>query len=384
LWINDGLMAVFFFVIGLEIKREVLAGELASPRKAALALAAAAGGMVAPALFYVLVNLGEPTISGWGIPMATDIAFALGVLAILGKRVPVALKIFLTALAIVDDLGAVLVIALFYTAKLSWVALGAAAGLYVLLMGLNKAGVRQTSVYAILGTLLWLAFLKSGVHATIAGVLLATTIPATRVIDAEEFLQKGKKLLANFAGSIKGEQTKLTHRQRDAISMLEQTCEDAEAPLARLEHSLHGVVAFAIMPIFALANAGVAFGAGGGSVVTPVSLGVLLGLLVGKPVGVFGFAWIAVKMKIASLPVGVTWRHILGVSFLTGIGFTMAIFIANLAFAGSDQLDLAKMGILAASFVAGVIGYSLLRTSPEVVDGPEGEAEDAYVVAEAA
>ena len=362
LWINDGLMAIFFFVVGLEIKREVLVGELSSPRKAALPLAAALGGMVVPALIYLAFNAGTDTASGWAIPMATDIAFALGVLALLGTRAPLALKIFLTALAIVDDLGAVLVIAFFYTAELSWVSLGL-GGLFLLaLIVANRIGVRRTWVYVVLGLALWIAFLKSGVHATIAGVLLAMTIPARRRIDADAFLARGLKLLDTFATGVQPGEVEPTADQRHAVHSLEVACEAIETPLARMEHTLHPWVAFAIMPIFAFANAGVALGGDvGAALVAPVSLGVIMGLFFGKQIGVTAFSWLAVRLGWAELPAGVGWRQLYGVSLLTGIGFTMSLFIANLAFGNPVVLDQAKIGIFAASLLSGVLGWGVLR-----------------------
>ncbi len=361
LWVNDGLMAIFFFVVGLEIKREVLAGELAEPRKAALAIAAALGGMVVPALLYTVVNLGSDKVTGWGIPMATDIAFALGVLALLGSRAPLALKVFLTAVAIVDDLGAVVVIALFYTAELNLAALVGSLVLVGMLVVVNRLGIQRPAVYGLIGLAVWVLMLKSGVHATIAGVLVALTIPATRKIDEVEFAERADGLLAQFAAGLTVGGSTPTPDQMHAVHSLEKACEQIETPLQRLEHGLHGLVAFFIMPVFALANAGVALGAGAAALVTDtVALGVMLGLVVGKPLGVMALAYLAVKTGLAALPSGVTWRHVMGVSFLTGIGFTMSIFIANLAFGAGPLLDSAKVGILAASVVSGVLGAVVL------------------------
>jgi NhaA family Na+:H+ antiporter len=359
LWINDGLMAIFFFVVGLEIKREVLMGELGSPRKAALALVAALGGMVVPALLYTAVNAGGEGAAGWGIPMATDIAFALGVLALLGRRAPLALKVFLTALAIIDDLGAVLVIAFFYTAQLELGYLAFGAGVLAALVILNRSGVRRTAPYLVLGVALWLAFLKSGVHATIAGVLLAMTIPARRLLDDSAFLARGRELLDRFARDVKPGEGLPTADQADVLHALEDAAERLDTPLHRMEHALHGWVAFGIMPVFALANAGVALG-GGLPLGSPVTLGVILGLFVGKQLGVTVFSWLAVRMGWAELPQGVSWRQLYGVSLLTGIGFTMSLFIANLAFDSPAVLDGAKVGILAASLIAGVAGWLVL------------------------
>ena len=361
-WINDGLMAVFFFVIGLEIKREILVGELSTLRQAALPLAAAVGGMVVPALIYVAFNAGTPAVRGWGIPMATDIAFALGVLALLGSRAPLGLKIFLTALAIVDDLGAVLVIAFFYTADLSFVSLGVAGGFLFAMIGANRMHVRHPLVYLLLGIGLWVAVLLSGVHATIAGVLSALTIPARRRIDAEEFHREGTIYMEEFREDLRAGMVDLTADQRDAVVSLEEACEAVQTPLQRLEHMLHPWVAFFIMPVFALANAGVSIGSGLlGALANPIALGVGAGLVVGKQVGVLLFSWLAVRFGIATLPAGAGWRQLYGVACLCGIGFTMSLFIANLAFEDPASLDIAKTGILSASLVAGVLGFLILR-----------------------
>jgi Na+:H+ antiporter, NhaA family len=374
--INDGLMAVFFFLVGLEIKREMLVGALASARRAALPVAAALGGMVVPAAIYALLNRGGPGFSGWGIPMATDIAFALGVLALVGDRVPSALKVFLAALAIADDIGAVLVIAVFYTGGVAWGALGAAALLILLSLGANVSGVRRPWVYAAIGVLLWAAVLASGVHATVAGVLLAFTIPVHTRVNATEFVAQSLAALDDFDRAIdevEPERASLARTvlsnagSQEAIHTLEELCEQAQPPLHRLEHGLHGVVAFAIMPLFALANAGVALGGGAAATAasSPVALGALLGLLVGKPVGITLFAWLAVRAGVASLPDGVGWRALAGVACLGGIGFTMALFVAGLAFPGAPALlGEAKLGVLAASAVAGVIGALALRRLP--------------------
>ncbi|HIG75795.1 MAG TPA: Na+/H+ antiporter NhaA [Bacteroidetes bacterium] len=374
LWVNDGLMALFFFVVGLEIKREVLVGELSSPRKAALSLVAALGGAALPALIFVAVNgaMGTPErMAGWGVPMATDIAFALGVLALLGSRAPLALKVFLTALAIADDLLAVVVIAVFYTAELKLAMLGLGLALVILLAVLNRVGVRATWPYALIGAVVWVAFLKSGVHATIAGVLVALTIPARRLIDAPSFLASAEGYLRQFAEGMKPGRSEPNASQMYALHKIEESAEELETPLARLEHGLHGFVAFFVMPVFALANAGVALGAGAGALLTDaVALGVMAGLVIGKPVGVLTLAWLSVKTGLAALPAGVTWRQMLGVAFLTGIGFTMSIFIANLAFAGAPELlDSAKLGVLLASLISGVTGYLLLRSSAPAASG---------------
>jgi NhaA family Na+:H+ antiporter len=362
-WINDGLMAVFFFMVGLEIKREVLVGELASPKQAALPIAAALGGMVIPAGIYVLFNAGTPELRGWGTPMATDIAFALGVLALLGDKAPSGLKVFLAALAIVDDLGAVLVIALFYSAGIDWMMLLYGAITMIVLMAANRGGVRRPAVYAILGLVLWYFFLKSGVHATIAGVLLATTIPARTRINVPDFVTSARDYLSVFeADGLRPDPAHpLTPRQESALERLEEAAESVQSPLLSIEHAIVPWVAYGIMPLFALANAGVALSPEVmGGVGSPVVLGVALGLLVGKPIGVGLFGWAAVKLGLAGMPAGVRAAHMIGVGFLAGIGFTMALFIAGLAFEGTT-LELAKVGILSASTLAGVIGYTILR-----------------------
>jgi len=366
LWINDGLMAVFFFVVGLEIKREVLVGELSTGRKAALPVAAAIGGMLVPAAIYAAINAGGPGLRGWGVPMATDIAFALGVLALLGERVPAALKIFLTALAIADDLGAVLVIALFYTEQIAWNWLGLGAAMLVMLALANALGVRALVVYLACGLVLWVAFLKSGIHATVSGVLLAMTIPARARIDGPRFLAAGRSALETFSADPSADPPgQLTADQQSAVMTLEEACEAAGTPLQRLEHALHPWVGFFIMPVFALANAGVAIG---GNIVEslaqPVSLGVLGGLVLGKPLGVIGASWLAVRSGLAVLPDGISWQHIRGAGCLAGIGFTMSLFIASLAFGESDLLPLAKIGILTASVASGVIGAAILARVP--------------------
>ena len=365
LWINDGLMALFFFVVGLEIKREVLVGELSSPRQAALPMTAALGGVLAPATIYIALNAGNAAARGWGIPMATDIAFALGIMALLGKRVPVGLKVFLTALAIVDDIVAVLVIAFFYTSTISWVSLAAGAGFLFVLLVANRIGVRSPIVYAVLGVGLWLAFLLSGVHATVAGVLLAMTIPARTRINTGEFLSQSRAILDEFEGAERPGTSVLTNKeQRAAVQSLETACQHAESPMQRLEHALHPWVAFVIMPLFALANAGVSLSSDLSTALThPVTLGVMAGLVLGKPLGVTLFAWLAVRSGIADVPTGVTWRQIHGAGWLAGMGFTMSLFIANLAFGDTPLLTTAKVGILTASFVAGTIGWIILRSS---------------------
>ena len=362
LWVNDGLMAIFFFLIGLEIKRELLSGELSTRKKATLPVVAALGGAVIPALIYVFLNMGTAEVSGWGVPMATDIAFAIGILALLGSKAPLPLKIFVTALAIVDDLMAVLVIAAFYTAEISFVSLGVGIGFFALAVMVNKFGIHRTAVYVILGIATWVAFLKSGVHATLAGVLFAMAIPAKTKLTSSDFLRKGE----DFIHAVR-KQVAEKKDQQTAIHYLEETSKKAQSPLHRMEHALHGWVAFGVMPIFALANAGVMISASVLSDVpgSMVFWGIFLGLLLGKPLGIVSMTWLAVKSKIAELPEGVTWRHVAGAGALAGIGFTMALFIANLAFADAVTLEIAKTAILAASFCSGLLGWILLSGTKE-------------------
>jgi Na+:H+ antiporter, NhaA family len=362
-WINDGLMAVFFFVVGLEIKREVLAGELASPRRAALPIAGALGGMAVPALIFAAFNAGGSGARGWGVPMATDIAFAIGVLTLLGPRVPVAAKVFLTALAIADDIGAVLVIAFFYGENFSAAALGVAAVALLLLVAANLGGVRSPAVYALLGLGLWAAILESGIHPTVAGVLLAMTIPARPRLDGKELLARGRHLLAEFERLDAGKMPILGNAaQQSVVQALEVACARAETPMQRFERVLHPWVTYLIMPLFALANAGLALDASAwAGFLHPVTLGVLIGLIVGKPVGITLFSYLAVRFRVASLSEGLRWRQLASVAILGGIGFTMSLFIGSLAFEGRPLLAEAKLGILTASLLAGVGGFAALR-----------------------
>ncbi len=367
-WVNDGLMVIFFFVVGLEIKREILVGELATARRAALPLVAAAGGMLLPALIYIAFNLGGPGQGGWGIPMATDIAFVLGILTILRSRVPVSLKVFFTALAIADDVGAVLVLALFYSQDIAWLALAAAALFLLALIVLNRMGVRQPLPYALMGIGLWLAFLQSGLHPTIAGVLLAMTIPARTHVRASAYLAQCTAALGGL-GTENGAHAEgdAGRRQQAAAQTLEVIAERIQSPLQRLERSLNPWVAYLIVPVFALANAGIDLGGNLLQALTlPVSLGILLGLLLGKSLGITLFSWLAVKGGIADLPYGVSWRQLFAASWLGGIGFTMSLFIAGSAFQQPDLLDLAKLDILVASVLAAAIGFVLIIvTSPK-------------------
>ncbi len=361
-WINDGLMAIFFFLVGLEIKREIFVGELASPRAARLPIIAAVGGVTVPAALYLALNFNGIGARGWGVPMATDIAFALGCLALLGNRIPFGLKIFLTAVAIVDDLIAVLVIAFFYSSAINIAALAVGFGLLGLLLLCNVAGIRRLVVYAGLGIIIWLAFLQSGVHATIAGVLIAFTIPGRYRIDAPTFAQRAHELVHRFErGELEATPISINEHQQSTVLELEALCEQVQAPLQKLEHELHNWVAFLILPIFALANANVqlSFGSLGGETL-PVALGIILGLTIGKPLGIVGAAWLAVRSGITDLPEGVNWPIMLGAGMLGGIGFTMSLFIAALAFRGPENLEAAKLAILIASLLAAGAGLLLL------------------------
>jgi Na+:H+ antiporter, NhaA family len=358
-WINDALMAVFFLLVGLEIKREALAGELASPRHAALPIAGAIGGMVVPAFIYVLTNGGGMASRGWAIPMATDIAFALGVLALVAPRAPSGLKTFLAASAIVDDMGAVLVIALFYTRAIAWGALAMAGLTLLLLIALNVLRVRRLTPFLVLGVGLWFFVHESGVHATIAGVLLALTIPTRTRINAAQFSAEARGLLDHFDRTETGTALVLTSKnQQEAITGLERATEGVITPLLRLEHAIHGFSAFVVMPLFAFSNAGVGLhGSLGGGV--PVA--VILGLAIGKPLGITGAALAAVRLRLAVLPDGVTWTALHGCAWLAGIGFTMSLFIATLAFDGTTLLDAAKFGILTGSLLASIVGAVVVR-----------------------
>lgn len=363
-WINDGLMAVFFFVVGLELKREIVGGELANPRKAMLPIAAALGGMAVPAAIYLLFNPSGEAHSGWGIPMATDIAFALGVLYLLGNRIPLSLKVFLTALAIVDDLGAVLVIAFFYTSDIStWHLLIGGIVLVMMYIG-NKMGVRSIFFYALLGIGgVWTTFLLSGVHATIAAVLAAFTIPANVKIDEKSFIEKIKRYLDRFRDIDPTENTPtLTNEQLHVLEQVNRATIAATPPLQRLEHAMHPMVSFLIIPIFALANAGVSLTLDLDSLFSSnVAIGVALGLLLGKVIGVVGFTLLFVKLRVAPFPQGMNLRNLIGLGLLAAIGFTMSLFITSLAFVQEEHITQAKIGIFAASLIGGILGYVILK-----------------------
>ena len=359
-WINDGLMAVFFLLVGLEIKRELIVGELASVRKAALPIACAIGGMIVPAAIYWIFNPIGFGARGWGIPIATDIAFALGALALIAPGAPSGARIFLTALAIADDMGAVLVIATFYSQTIAWGALGVAGLLVFVLFGFNAAGVRRLWPYLFVGVALWYFVHESGVHATVAGAALAFTIPTRTRTNATQFSREARSLLDRFDQTESGDFIVLTSKgQQEALFALEYATEGVTAPILRLEHALHKFSAFVVMPLFAFANAGV-------NLALPIqhseiSIGALVGLVMGKPLGIMAAALLAVKSGVAKLPRGVGWTSLLGYAWLAGIGFTMSLFIAMLAFDEIAPVDAAKLGILAGSLVAGVAGAIVLR-----------------------
>lgn len=366
--VNDGLMAVFFFLVGLEIKRELLHGELSTFRKAFLPTAAAAGGMVVPALMYVAFNgtSGEGA-RGWGIPMATDIAFALGVLALLGRRIPAELRVFLLGLAVVDDLGAIAVIAIFYSETINWADLGMTVALFAVIAACVRIGVRSTGVYVILSIVMWQFLLESGIHATLAGVALAALVPTEPYIQRKDYAAAVETLLHDYRAAIEeGDE----ERAEAIIEEIDRLTTGTEGPMERLEGLVHPWVSFLILPVFALANAGIVFTSDSVSaaVESSVTLGVLVALPVGKALGVFGATWLAVRLGVGSLPAGVSWGQVLGVGLLAGIGFTVAIFVSSIAFDDAALVDQAKMGVFAASVLAGVVGYVLLRA----VGGREG------------
>ncbi len=359
-FVNDALMAIFFFVVGLEIKREFLVGELAGIRRAALPIAGALGGMVVPALIYVAFNLGEPTIRGWGIPMATDIAFAVGVLALMGNRVPLGLKVFLLALAIVDDLGAVLVIALFYTADLHTDALLMSLAFWVFAVLYGRFGHARAGVFLVVGCCCWYFMHESGVHATIAGVLMALAVPLGGKLAQSDLEAEVREMMLPSTGNVDVK-----------VERISYLADRVQSPLMRFEHALSPWVAFAIMPVFAIFNAGVALGGGGhgadaahhaaeATLLGLPTIGAFFGLLIGKPIGIAVFSWVTIASGFAAFPRGANWMGIVGIGCLGGIGFTMALFVANLAFGTSIELDQAKIGVLCASVVSAVLGFVLL------------------------
>jgi NhaA family Na+:H+ antiporter len=363
-WINDGLMAIFFFMVGLEIKREILVGELSNIKVAILPILSAIGGMVLPALIFLYINYGGEGANGWGIPMATDIAFAISVLVLLGKRVSSALVTFLVALAIVDDLGAVSVIALFYTEQIHIVPLMLAGAMFLVMLSFNRFGIHAILPYFVVGIFLWFFMLESGVHATIAGVIAALTIPSRPKLVPTALTTSTRKLLDDFDKYPIATDYTMHENQKAILLNIKDTIDSVSTPSARLEHALHLPVSLIVIPLFALANAGISidFSSIGTTIAEPVSLGVMAGLIFGKVLGIAGVAWLSIKTGIAKLPQGSNMSQIFGVAFLGGIGFTMSIFVADLAFAGNEALIFqAKVGILSASLFAGLFGYIWLR-----------------------
>ena len=377
-FVNDALMAIFFFVVGLEIKREFMVGELAGLRRAALPIAGAIGGMVAPALIFVAINAGEPTIRGWGVPMATDIAFAVGVLALVGDRVPLGLKVFLLALAIVDDLGAVMVIALFYTESVNTTALLLSLGVWAVALLYGRFGHARAGVFFVIGAVCWYFMLESGVHATIAGVLMALAIPLGGKLPPRDLEAEVREMMLPSSGGVDVK-----------VERISYLVDRVQSPLMTFEHNLSPWVAFLIMPVFAVFNAGVALGGAGGhggegeaaahaaeaSLIGLPTIGAFLGLLIGKPVGIALCAWIAIRTGLASFPRGGNWMGIVGIGCLGGIGFTMALFVANLAFGASIELDQAKIGVLGASVVSAVLGFVLLARAFRHAPSPTAAAQ---------
>jgi len=358
MWVNDGLMALFFLMVGLEIKRELLIGELSSVQKASFPVVAAIGGMVIPALVYVGLN--PNNYMGFGIPMATDIAFALGILLLLGNKVNPALKLFLVALAVVDDLGAVSVVALVYTSEIHSQYFLHAVLIYALIWILNLRGVKSLAPYMLLGAALWFYIHAIGIHATIAGVLLAFAIPISSKIDEQDFIQNSKKAINEFEKNI-DEVPILNHHQIDALENVAYGYDKVQNPLVKLEHQLHGFSAFFIMPIFAFANAGVAIDFSSMSEHLMIVLGVIFGLVIGKPIGIVGFTYLASKMNLIKKPDNLSWNEVVAVGFIGGIGFTMSIFITNLAFVDESLISAVKLAIFIASFIAAVIGVMLIQ-----------------------
>ena len=366
-WIDEALMALFFFVVGLEIKREFMVGGLSSPKQALLPIVAAVGGMVVPAIIYLALNAGSETIRGWGIPMATDIAFALAVLSLLGPRIPLELKLFLSALAITDDLGAVLVIALFYTKDIQPVYLAVAAAMFAVLLAGNMRWIRWTPFYVFFGIALWLAVMSSGLHATVAGVLVALCIPARGKTDTDAFVRRVRSHLESFdcnAGQ-HGHSILLNRSHLNAVQAIDLACKEVETPLQRLEHTLQPWVSYGVLTLFALANAGLSLGGMNwrSAFSSPVTLGVLLGLFVGKPLGIFSFTYAASRFGRAPLPEGVSWPMIAGAGLLAGIGFTMSLFITGLSLDSAGAIVDAKLAIIVSSLISGATGYLMIRRS---------------------
>jgi NhaA family Na+:H+ antiporter len=375
-WINDGLMGLFFFVVGLEIKREILIGELSSIRRAVLPVAAALGGMALPAAIYAAFNRGSEGAHGWGIPMATDIAFALGILALLGPRVPAGLKVFLTALAIADDMGSVLVIAVFYTDRVSPVPLLAAALFLLAIVFALRRNVKRRFVYVILANCVWLSVLLSGVHATVAGILLALVVPVRSRIRPAHFLSIARETLAEFEAAALDSAPRLTSEQIDVLDRLHHATGDVVPAGVALERHIHPVAAYFVLPLFALFNAGIVVDSHSlAALAHPVGLGVMLGLVLGKQAGIFLAAWLVVRARLAVLPGGVTWGQIHGAAILGGIGFTMALFVSDLAFRAESLHAYSKTGILAGSVVSAVAGYVVLRSALNRSGSPDTRIE---------
>jgi len=364
LWINDGLMAVFFFLIGLEIKREILIGELNSLKKASLPIFAAIGGMLIPLSLYLVLNNSPETVNGWGIPMATDIAFTLAILKLLGNKVPFSLKIFLTAFAIIDDIGAVLVIALFYTGNISWLLLLYAGILLSILYVLSYLKIHSKFMLFIFGIIIWILFLKSGVHPTIAGILLAFAVPVRQRINEFKYTEKLKEIVHRLTISINTNNLPLlTKNQIEEIDNLEDWTNKVQSPLQQLEHRLHNWVAFLIMPVFALSNAGIYFSSEM-TINLSLAINIAISLFLGKAIGVTVFSYLSIKFKFATLPKQTNFTQILGVAILSGVGFTMSLFIGGLAFNTNEIfLNSAKIGIIVGSVISGIIGYIILRQS---------------------
>jgi NhaA family Na+:H+ antiporter len=363
-WVNDFLMVLFFFLIGLEIKREVLIGELSTLENAMAPVISALGGMLVPALIFLILNPpGTSGSSAWAIPVATDIAITLGILTIFGKRIPTSLKIFVTTLAIADDIGGVLIIATGYSQGISILNLGIAAGVFILLLVLNRLGIRQILPYALLGVLLWFEFLLSGIHPTIAGILIAISIPATTKINVHEFQDISSELVRRLQVSTQINQDDVdVNIVLNTSRTLEVACRDVETPLQQAENLLTKWLAFAIVPVFALANAGIAFQSiGAGLLLSSIPMGIIAGLVLGKPIGVISALWIGTRLKIIHLPEGVDWSLMISTAFLAGIGFTISTFIASLAILDSQLLAAAKGAILLASFISGLLGFFALR-----------------------
>lgn len=365
LWVNDGLMAIFFFLIGLEIKREFLIGELNTTKKVMFPLFGAIGGIALPVILYVVLNQNPDTLKGWGIPMATDIAFSLAILKVLGNRVPLSLKIFLTAFAIVDDLGAVLVIAIFYSGNLDLVLLGSALGLLAVIYFMSYKGLYFEFITIVSGFVVWLLFLKAGLHPTLAGILMAFAVPVRQKIHTHEFTDQLESVVTKIKKSTILQKPVLSTEQLHLIEDLEDWSDKYRSPLQHLEHKLHNWVAYLVIPVFALANAGVAINSDGG-LETALIVNIIICLILGKSVGISAIIFLARKLKIIHVPADISNKQIIGVSFLAGIGFTMAIFIGSLAFASSPEyIDSAKIGILIGSFLSAIIGFVILRFNSE-------------------